>query len=67
MRFQYGLFNSEYPNPIAKREFALDYDCFLQSEMAFSEVPGYLTKFHDEIEKLFRESVTEELLKSIGG
>lgn len=67
MRFQYGLFNSEYPNPIAKREFVLDYDCYLQEEFLLSDVSNYVSRFHAEIMKTLRESVSDGLLGMIEG
>ena len=30
VRFNYGLFNTEYPSPINRKEFVLDYDCYLK-------------------------------------
>lgn len=68
IRFQYGWFNSEYPNPIARKEFLLDYDCYSINEMNFSSILiSQIDKFHDAIKELFKNSKFEELDKLLEG
>lgn len=59
--FQFGIFNSEYPNAIAKKEFILDYDCVLEQETEPDGVIRYFNQFNIEIEKLFEHSINEGL------
>lgn len=59
IRFQYGWFNSEYPSPIAKKEFVLDYDCYSEDEIGISSILSQVELFHREIKKLFKDSMIE--------
>lgn len=64
IRFQYGWYNSEFPNPIAKKEFALDYDCYSKNEIDISEVLSQINTYHAAIKDLF-ECSKEDGLKSM--
>ena len=66
VRFQYGWFNSEYPNPIAKKEFLLDYDCYSKNESDISSIIGQIHILHEEIKKLFELSTYTENLQRMG-
>ncbi len=66
IRFQYGWFNSEYPNPIAKKEFLLDYDCYSKNEIDISSITGQLNILHEEIKNLFGHSTYIENLQTYG-
>lgn len=46
LRFQFGMHNSEYPNPISRKEFILDYDCISKEEMEVEEVPNKVKMFN---------------------
>jgi len=64
IRFQYGWFNSEYPNPIARKEFLLDYDCSSTNEKNFSSgLISQIDIFHDAIKEIFKNSKFDELDK----
>ena len=67
VRFQYGWFNSEFPNPIAKKEFLLDYDCYLKNETDISSIIGQVNILHEEIKNLFEQSTYTENLQCMGG
>jgi len=62
VRFQYGWFNSEYPNPIAKKEFVLDYDCYSDDEIDISSIISQIRILHDEIKNLYEQSTYTENL-----
>jgi uncharacterized protein (TIGR04255 family) len=65
--FQFGIFNSEYPNIITQREFILDYDCASKDE---SEPEGVLSKFrlyYEDIKKVFKQSRGEKLIRIMKG
>ena len=46
VRFQSGLWNRDYPNPVAKREFILDYTCYSTQECDIKGVIELARKFH---------------------
>ena len=59
--FQFGIFNSEFPNTIAQREFILDYDCISEEEHEPHDVLGKFGGFNEQISTLFEESIGEGL------
>lgn len=65
--FTFGLFNSEYPNPIARKEFVLDYDCYTEEEQENDEIVGLIDKFHTEIKTLFEASIMDGLRNIMRG
>lgn len=65
IRFQYGWYNSEFPNPIAKKEFALDYDCYSKNEIDISEVLSQIDIYHIAIKELFEYSKEDGLQNMI--
>lgn len=67
IKFQYGWFNSEYPNPIAKKEFALDYDCYSKNETDLSFVLNQVDTYHTVIKELFEYSTLENLKRIMRG
>lgn len=67
LRFQFGLFNSEYPNPIARKEFVLDYDCSWTDETEISDIFGKVKTFHKIILKWFEMSIGDELRRIMDG
>lgn len=66
VKFQYGWFNSEFPNPIAKKEFLLDYDCYSKSETDISSIFSQIEILHEEIKELFERSTYIENLQTYG-
>ena len=64
--FQYGLFNKDFPNPIAERRFTLDYDCFTTEELSASEATLKLQYYNDVITTLFEASISDELRRLMG-
>lgn len=67
IKFQYGWFNSEYPNPIAKKEFLLDYDCYSKNETELSSILNQVDTYHTAIKELFKYSILDDLEKIIEG
>lgn len=61
LRFQFGLFNSEFPNPIARKEFVLDYDCYTEDQVEISEIYNKVEEFNKIIYKWFERSIDEGL------
>lgn len=66
LKFQFGMFNSEYPNPIARKEFVLDYDCSLKEEIEINEIYGKAIEFKKIISSWFERSIGDELRKIMG-
>ena len=64
--FRFGLFNSEYPNTIARKEFILDYDCYTDDEKEIDQIADLIREFHDEIVKLFEASIRDNLREIMG-
>lgn len=61
VKFQFGVPNSDFPNPIAKREFILDYDCYSIGETSPSDAGNCLVSYGTLMEELFEKSIGEEL------
>ena len=61
VRFHYGMFNSEHPNPIARKEFVLDFDCYTKDEQDLSDVSTLLDRFHEKIKEMFECSILDDL------
>jgi len=59
--FQYGIFNTEFPNRISKKEFVLDYDCFNEDECGFSVISSKVDHFNDIVCGLFEQSIGEKM------
>lgn len=66
LRFQFGIYNNEYPNPIARKEFVLDYDCFLEERMDINEIFKRSEDCNKIIDRWFERSIKEELRKEMG-
>lgn len=61
LRFQYGMHNPDYPAPIRRRVYILDFDAYNQGLQDFSEIPNNIERFHDSIQGLFESVITDEL------
>ncbi|MFA5961280.1 MAG: TIGR04255 family protein [Parcubacteria group bacterium] len=65
LMFNFGIFNKEYPNEIATKEFILDFDCYSTLPFEISE-EGVLDRakiYHNHIESLFEQSITDKFRK----
>lgn len=62
VRFQFGMFNPDFPAPIHRKEFILDYDAYheglLQSSM---EIDDKLANSRQLIKDLFENSIEDGL------
>jgi len=61
LRFQYGMHNPDYPAPIKKKIFVLDYDAYIVGLLTKDEISHNLPVLHDEIEIMFESSITDKL------
>ncbi|MBL6751086.1 MAG: TIGR04255 family protein [Nevskia sp.] len=60
----YGLFNTEYPNPIARRNFVLDLDFSISGEIRSGDLLARIADLNQRGENLF-ESIIENGLREI--
>ena len=65
-RFQYGIPNQYYPNPIISPEFLLDVDTFTTSTISYNEIIERISIFHIFIQKLFEDSIADSLRQKMG-
>jgi uncharacterized protein (TIGR04255 family) len=59
--FQYGIFNPEHPNPVSRREFILDIDCYVSAPIEKGEVIEKLVELNEVAEKTFENSIDDDL------
>lgn len=63
--FQYGIFNPEHPNPVSRREFILDIDCFISAKIEKSEIIERLVALNTVAEMIFEDSIDNELRREM--
>jgi uncharacterized protein (TIGR04255 family) len=63
LRFQFGVHNPDYPAPIRRRAFILDYDAYFRGLLERKDIPECLDKYHIAIQKVFERSITGRLRK----
>lgn len=62
LKFQYGMYNPNYPSLLQKKDFVLDYDCSHSFPLSsFEDVMRYIEKGHDTIQYLFEISIGDSL------
>lgn len=61
LNFKYGMHNPDFPTPIRKKIFILDYDAHVTTLQDLSDIQENIIVFHDEIEKLFENHIKEGL------
>jgi len=61
IKFQYGMHNPDYPSPIKKKIFILDYDIYYVGVCETSDVPDMVNKYHDKIISLYESSIKDKL------
>lgn len=66
IRFQYGMFNADYPAAIRKKSFILDYDAYYQGPQNLEDVKHNIDIFHEAIQTLFEYSISDELRSLMG-
>ncbi len=62
LNFRFGLYNPNYPSKVIKKDFILDYDCFIQEIISNSnEIIEYIKRGHNSIQIMFESSITSKL------
>ena len=67
LRYQFGMPNPDYPALIKQKFYVLDIDAYYQGLLEPNEVDIRLTKFHDRIQELFEQSITDKLRGIMNG
>ncbi len=67
MKFQYGMPNPDFPSPIKKKLFILDYDAYSQGEVAIDRIMNCLGDYHAKIKRSFEQVITDGLRAKMGG
>ena len=63
LRFQFGMFNPDYPAPIKKKAYTLDHDMYVTKILDKSDIKETLDRFHINIVDSFEEVITDDLRK----
>ncbi len=63
LRFQFGMFNPDYPASIKKKIYTLDYDMYVTKILNKSEIGETLDRFHEKVNHSFEDVITDELRK----
>lgn len=61
LRFQFGMFNPDYPAPIKEKTYTLDHDMYMSKILDKSDIEETLNRFHDKIIHSFEEVITDDL------
>lgn len=64
--FQFGIHNSDFPNPVAKRSFILDFDCCSVGPVEGSEAEACVRQYNVVIHDLFEGSIGNLLRQDLG-
>ena len=61
LNFKYGMHNPDFPTPIRKKIFILDYDVHVTTLQDLSDIEENIITFHDKIENFFENHIKEGL------
>ncbi|MBA7635071.1 hypothetical protein ES703_42671 [subsurface metagenome] len=67
IKFNYGMYNADYPAPIKRKIFILDFDAFSMRILNENEIRKFLPIFHKQIQSLFEESITDKMRRKLNG
>lgn len=67
VRYQYGMYNPDYPARIKKKLFVLDLDAYSQSPQDLNRISADLDEFHKRIQELFELSITDAFRSNLNG
>jgi len=59
------MHNPEYPAPIRRRIFVLDFDAFSQGLLEQNEIESRLGRFHSLIQQVFERSILDGLRQQL--
>ena len=61
MRFQFGLFNPDFPARIKQKQFILDIDAYSERIQDYNEILISIEKFHNKIQQTFESCIQDDL------
>jgi uncharacterized protein (TIGR04255 family) len=64
--FQFGIHNSDFPNPVAKRSFILDFDCCSVGPVEAADAEASVRVYNEVIHELFERSIGDLLRQDLG-
>lgn len=59
LRFQYGMYNPDFPAPIRKKIFILDFDAYSNILFGINEIKAALPIYHENIVEYFEKSIKD--------
>jgi uncharacterized protein (TIGR04255 family) len=62
----YGINNPDYPNPVARRQFILDLDCYISGLIESSDLERRISDVNTLTEVLFEHSIEDGLRSKMG-
>jgi uncharacterized protein (TIGR04255 family) len=62
----YGIFNPEFPNPVARRQFVLDLDCYTSGVTESVDAENQVKAVNTAAEQVFENSIDEGLRTIMG-
>ena len=62
----YGFFNPDYPNPLVRRHFVLDYDAFRSEATPSADVLARVNQMNELCERMFEWSIEQGLREQMG-
>jgi uncharacterized protein (TIGR04255 family) len=62
----YGINNPDYPNPVARRQFVLDLDCYVSGLIESAEAEQRMTDVNRTAEEIFEHSIEPGLRDIMG-
>ena len=61
------MHNPDYPSTIRSKVFILDFDAFSEGLQEFHEIKTKLKNYHEAIQGLFEQSITDQLRGKMNG
>lgn len=65
LRFQFGMHNPDYPAPLRRKSFVLDYDAYMQGALDKAGIGQLLDRFHAKIQEYFEISIREKTREAL--
>ncbi|MCF8078628.1 MAG: TIGR04255 family protein [Desulfobacterales bacterium] len=63
LRFQFGVHNPDFPAPVRKKIFILDYDAYFKGPIEPQDLSTFIDQYHKAIQNQFESNITEKLRK----
>ena len=66
LSLNYGIFNSEYPNPVARRNFLIDLDGSISNQIPSDQVLESVHQLNALCEEAFEDCIGDGLREKMG-